>query len=111
MNKMAVLFYSQVSNPQNIPGDWPAKSYIFDPKSETPPPEYTIMLIEEYKLYIRNHQSEYDAWKVQTQQETREKEKKDYSEFYDLFVPWIEYLNENYPEMLNDTIKQLLPKT
>lgn len=55
---LAVLLYRDVSNPLNIPADWPA---IAEPFNNQPPP-YIEMTPIEYANYLAAHKAEYDVW-------------------------------------------------
>lgn len=57
----AVKFFSQVSNPDNVPGDWPA-IVESGPVDMVIPEGYTGMTDAEYAAYVAAHQAEFDAW-------------------------------------------------
>lgn len=59
--KYAVKFYSQVENPEGVPGAWPAIT-IDGPDTLVIPDGFTAMTAEEHAAYIALHQADYDAW-------------------------------------------------
>jgi len=59
--KIAVKFYSQVSNPENLPGEWPAIVQELADDAEGPD-DFTIMSVIQYKNYLTEKQSLYDDW-------------------------------------------------
>jgi hypothetical protein len=58
---LAVKFYSQVANPLNIPGVWPAESVDIG-NGAAPDNTYTVMSFQEFLDYKAVHQAAYDAW-------------------------------------------------
>ena len=59
--KYAVKFYSQVENPEGVPGTWPAVT-IDGPDTLVVPEGFTTMTEAEHTAYVAAHQAEYDAW-------------------------------------------------
>ena len=59
--KYAVKFYSQVENPEGVPGTWPAIT-IDGPDTLVVPDGFTGMTEAEHTAYVESHQAEYDAW-------------------------------------------------
>jgi len=59
--KYAVKFYSQVENPEGVPGTWPAVT-INGPDTLVVPEGFTAMTEAEHAAYVAAHQAEYDAW-------------------------------------------------
>ena len=59
---LAVKFYGQVSNPQNIPTNWPA--VVSEIGTNNAGPGYTQFTKESLKQYIAQHQPEMDAWEA-----------------------------------------------
>lgn len=59
--KLAVKFYSDVENPDNIPGEWPAEVLeLLD--EEQIPDGFIEMSLEEYNQYRQNNKAVYDEW-------------------------------------------------
>lgn len=60
---LAVKFYSQVANPQSIPGQWPAEVKELG-ESTGAPDGWTLMTAGEYDNYRASHESAMDTWEA-----------------------------------------------
>lgn len=65
MKVLDVQFYSQVSNPDGIPTDWPAKCVEIDDALPVTP-SHTRMTLAQFAAYRAARQAAYDAWESTT---------------------------------------------
>lgn len=59
---LAVKFYSQVSNPLNFPGTWPAEVRELGASSTLPDVSWTLMTTVEYQTYLITHSAAISTW-------------------------------------------------
>lgn len=63
--KYGIKLYSEVDNPEGVPGEWPAITVKFEDGDMKILPYldgYTVMTESEYLAYIAEYQGVYDAW-------------------------------------------------
>lgn len=112
--KIAVKLYRDVSNPEGIPENWPAESYMFDEKIHKPTDDYIVMTEDEYKKYKELHYVEYDEWQRNCQYKNSflEDRKKEYPSDHDILFAIIDVIKALYPvpEDMPLSMKKIISK-
>lgn len=65
MNLAVKMYGNLESNPQNLPGLWPAEVIELGDSTDLPNNTYVLMTVEELQAYKANHVSDYNTWKSQ----------------------------------------------
>ena len=109
MKKLAVKFYKDVENPQNIPELWPAKCIEFEDKKELPDGNWSIFTYDEFLDYKEQLKDAYAKWKKETQE--NQVERKRYTSLeskVNAIISWLFYVDTIQTDLLSEEIKQML---
>lgn len=104
MNLAVRLWSDMSSNPENVPGVWPAEVRELGTETTLPTPgEWQLMTVESYNAYRASHQDTYDAWKAV----------KDFQRaMSDKLMAWDietrDYIYQHYPQEKQQSIVLLL---
>ena len=61
---LAVKFYSQVANPDSLPGLWPAEVIELGDSSNLPDGDWTLMSLAEFNAYREEHNYLFKEWQA-----------------------------------------------
>lgn len=104
MNLAVRLWSDMPSNPESIPGVWPAEVHELGEGTTLPTPgTWQLMTLDSFNAYKASHQSTYDAWKLAKDFQTA---------MADKLAKWDietrDYIYQHYPQEKQQSIVLLL---